>query len=90
MSLMRFVYANDRSYNALPSGHTYNTMMIAIIWWVWKPRQRLLWSLSVPIVILSTLFARQHNVLDAVFGVIWALGAFIAASMITGWREKSV
>lgn len=85
VDLIRFIYGNDQPYNALPSGHTYNTTLIAIFWWYWKPRWRWLWFATVPVVILSTLFTKQHYLLDPVFGMIWAFGATFLAKKITGW-----
>lgn len=62
--LVRFIYGNDRPYNALPSGHTYTTLIIAIFWFHWHPKQRVLWALIAAVIILSTLFTKQHAILD--------------------------
>jgi membrane-associated phospholipid phosphatase len=85
LDLIRWLYGNDQPYNALPSGHTYNTVIIMLILWDWKPRLRWLWVLSVLIVILSTLFTRQHYILDVIFGAIWAFGFFALARKLSGW-----
>lgn len=89
MDLIRLIYGNDQPYNALPSGHTYNTTLIAIFWWIWKPRLRWLWVATVPVVILATLFTKQHYCLDPLFGLLWAFGAFFLAKNITGWKPES-
>lgn len=89
MQLMRLVYGNDRSYCALPSGHTYYTTLIAAFWWSWHPRQRWLWAATVPVIILATLFTRQHNTPDVVFGLLWAFGSMFIASRITGWNRQA-
>ena len=70
--LMRFIYSTDRPYNAFPSGHTYNTMLIALFWWRWRPRLRWLWAGIVGVVLLSTLFTRQHNLPDLLGGIVLA------------------
>lgn len=85
IELMRLIYGNDQPYNALPSGHTYHTALIAIFWWHWKPRWRWLWLATIPVVALSTLFTKQHYLLDPVFGAAWAFGAYFLAKKITGW-----
>jgi len=53
--LVLFIYGNDRPYNALPSGHTYTTLIISIFWFYWLPKQRYLWIAIAIVVILSTL-----------------------------------
>jgi membrane-associated phospholipid phosphatase len=70
--LVRILYANDRLYNAFPSGHTYTTMLILFFWWNWKPGYRVLWLLISVMIVLSTLFTGQHNLADPIGGVIWA------------------
>lgn len=89
MGLMRMIYSTDRSYCALPSGHTYNTTLIALIWWPTHPRLRWYLAASVLVVILATWFTRQHNLLDAVFGLLWALGSYLIASRIVAQRSEA-
>ena len=84
--LIRLIYGEDQPYCALPSGHTYNTVLVAMFWWHWKPRLRWLWALTVPTVILATLFTGQHYVLDPIFGLVWAVGSYLIARRITRWR----
>ena len=68
--LVVFIYGNDKPYNALPSGHTYTTLIISIFWFYWKPKQRFLWIGIAIIVILSTLFTKQHAILDLITAAI--------------------
>lgn len=70
--LVALLYRGDRVNNAFPSGHTYNTVMIALYWWRWKPRQRWLWLTITIVVLLSTLFTRQHNLPDLIGGIVFA------------------
>lgn len=70
--LVRQIYANDDLYNAFPSGHAYNTVLITFFWWDWQPRLRWLWVTITIIVLLSTLFTGQHNLLDPLGGIVWA------------------
>lgn len=70
--LVRFIYGNDRLHNAFPSGHTYLTMLIVFFWWDWKPKLRWLWATIAALVILSTLFTGQHNLVDPIGGIFWA------------------
>ena len=72
IDLMRLIYENDRSNNAFPSGHTYTTVLIVLFWWHWRSRLRWLWAGIAVIILLSTLFTGQHNLLDLVGGTVWA------------------
>ena len=71
--LVIFIYGNDRPYNALPSGHTYTTLIISIFWYYWLPKQRYLWIAIAILVILSTLFTKQHAILDLITASILAI-----------------
>jgi len=82
--LVMFIYGNDQPYNALPSGHTYTTLIISIFWFNWKPKQRLLWVGIAIVVILSTLFTKQHAILDLISA---ATLVFICYS-VTGYLVK--
>lgn len=70
--MVNLLYANDRVNNAFPSGHTYNTVLIALYWWHWYPRWRWLWLAITVVVLLSTLFTRQHNIPDLIGGIAFA------------------
>lgn len=87
--LMGLIYGGDRPYNALPSGHTYHTALIAIFWWDWKPRLRWLWAASLIAVILATLFTRQHYLLDPLAGLVWAGGSAALAAHLTRSQPRS-
>jgi membrane-associated phospholipid phosphatase len=82
--LIRFIYANDRTYNAFPSQHLWDTVIITLIWSRWKPKWRwLLWSLTL-IVAMSTLFTGQHWIMDVIGGTLLAvIGYFIGLTVAT-------
>jgi membrane-associated phospholipid phosphatase len=70
--IVAMLYENDRVNNAFPSGHTYNTVLIALFWSRWFPRQWWLWWAISLVVLLSTLYTRQHNLPDLVGGIVFA------------------
>ena len=74
--LLGWIYSNDYSYNAFPSGHVYITTLIALFWSRWFPRWRWLWIASVVVVILATLFTHQHYLPDPVGGLVLAWFGF--------------
>jgi membrane-associated phospholipid phosphatase len=75
---VRFVYSNDRTYNAFPSMHLWLTVYLTLFWVRWKPRWRwAMWSYTF-IVALSTLFTGQHWIMDVVGGSLLALFGYFA------------
>ncbi|NWG07785.1 MAG: phosphatase PAP2 family protein [Chloroflexi bacterium] len=60
-------------HDAFPSAHVYITTILALLYSDWYPQQKWLWFVIVIIVSLSTLFTKQHYIVD-VFG-----------GYITGW-----
>ena len=67
--LLNWIYKNDYMYNAFPSGHVYITTLIALFWSRWFPQWRCILATTVVIVILATLFTRQHYLPDPVGGL---------------------
>lgn len=74
--LILFIYGNDRPYNVLPSNHTYTSLIISIFWAIWFPKWKFLWAMTALVVILSTLFTKQHAVLDLIAAIILALACY--------------
>ncbi|NTV37084.1 MAG: hypothetical protein HGA53_09030 [Anaerolineaceae bacterium] len=74
--LLRFVYSNDNVYNALPSLHISTTFWLTLFYARWYPRSRwVFWGVFV-VVVLSTLFTRQHYILDVLAGMAMAGSAY--------------
>jgi membrane-associated phospholipid phosphatase len=87
--LVAMLYENDRVNNAFPSGHTYNSVLIALYWSRWYPRRRWLWWAITATILLSTLFTRQHNLLDLIGGIAFAwLGYRLGLWWVARWRSE--
>jgi len=71
-----FVYSSDRAYNAFPSGHTYGTVIAWLYLWHWQPRLRSLTTILAVLVVLSTVFTKQHVVLDVAGGIVLGVASF--------------
>jgi membrane-associated phospholipid phosphatase len=86
---IRFIYSNDRTYNAFPSQHLWDTVIITMFWSRWKPKWRWpLWGFTA-IVALSTLFTGQHWIMDVVGGtLLGVMGYFIGMAIAA--RLKSI
>lgn len=87
-NLLRWVYAHDQPYNALPSSHVYLTLLCGLLWMRWKPRGRFIWLVGLLVICLSTLFTKQHYLLDVVCGALLAGFAYIIGIGIDRWWEK--
>jgi len=72
-NLVRMIYDNDRSYSAAPSGHTFYTVLCLIALNKLAPKYKILWFVITAVIILSTFFIKQHNILDALLGIVFAL-----------------
>ncbi|MCC6147254.1 MAG: phosphatase PAP2 family protein [Anaerolineaceae bacterium] len=81
--LLRYVYAHDGLYNALPSGHAYLSTVMTLVWMRWKPRLSWAWLLFLGVVLFSTLFTKQHYLLDVVAGILVG----VAAVRLSSWVE---
>jgi len=67
--LLQMVYRNDGAYNAFPSGHVYQTSLFCLFYNRLYPNHPWVWIGIVVIVVLSTLFTRQHYLIDPFGGV---------------------
>lgn len=88
---LRIIYQNDRPYNALPSAHIYLTFVICYFWAIWRPSTRLYWAVYFIVICFSTLFTKQHYVLDVVAGA--ALGwisCLIGLWLFSGSRQDDL
>ncbi|AOH56301.1 phosphoesterase [Peribacillus muralis] len=77
--LMRFVYSHDQPVNCLPSIHVLTTFIMMIV--VHKRREQHKWEYAGvtafgTLIILSTLFTKQHAVLDVLSGILLACGMY--------------
>jgi membrane-associated phospholipid phosphatase len=67
--LLSWIFSNDHAYNAFPSGHVYITTLIALFWSRWFPKWHWLWTLTVVVILLATLFTHQHYLPDPAGGL---------------------
>ena len=67
--LVRAIYSHDPPYNAFPSLHV--AMAVILGFYFYQIKSRWLWLVAVfsVLVILSTLFIRQHYILDVIGGL---------------------
>ena len=83
--VMRIVYKSDTPLNCFPSLHAANSTLTA--YWLSRERARykwLFWLIAI-LIIISTLFVRQHVIVDEIYGFVLA---YIAAIFIDFKGEK--
>lgn len=88
--VLRWVYAHDQPYNALPSAHVYLTTLITLLWSRWKPKWMLFWLAAALSISLSTLFTKQHYLLDVITGMGVAIAAYCLGIGVNAWLEKRI
>ena len=74
--LLRTLHENWGRYDAFPSGHIYVTTLLTLFFIRQYPRHRLLWGLILVIISFSTLFTRQHYILDVLGGYAVAFSGY--------------
>lgn len=77
--LMRYIYNRDQPFNCFPSIHCFSSYMVMRM--VWTSSFRNKWNVTLitgmsSLIILSTLFVKQHVIMDA-------LGAFFLVEVVT-------
>jgi membrane-associated phospholipid phosphatase len=81
--LMGYIYDRDQPFNCFPSIHCFSSYMVMRL--VWTSSFRNKWNVSLitgmsSLIILSTLFVKQHVILDALAGIL--LVEFVLAVML--------
>ena len=93
--VLRFVYANDGPYNALPSTHVFYSVLAFYHLYRWRPsakRAQLLSLLFCLLVCASTVLVKQHHLPDIPAGIALALGAallFEIPKEAVPWRRST-
>lgn len=67
--LVRWIYDHDQPYNGMPSGHVSGATILAIYYLSTNIAFGWLIAVFSLIIVLSTLFVKQHFVLDVITGV---------------------
>lgn len=82
--LVRFVYRLDGAANndVFPSTHVYLSTICGYYLINAFPTYAFLIGAIAGLIAVSTIFIKQHNVMDIVGGVLWAVTAILAASFI--------
>ena len=72
IQMIREVYASDNEYNCFPSLHTSLSTILGIHWLRVDKRIGTLIAIWVALIVLSTMFVKQHYIADVISGLILA------------------
>jgi len=81
-NILKLVYLGDNVHNAAPSGHTFYTIICFIDLYKMFPKHRFTITAISILIILSTLFTKQHNILDVITGFLFALGIYLFSNFL--------
>ncbi len=73
--MIRDVYAGDQPFNDFPSLHASLSTIFAIHWWRVDRRIGVAVAIWVALIVLATVFVKQHYVADMIAGVLLAFAA---------------
>lgn len=81
--LVMWIYKNDKRRNAFPSSHVFTSLISAWYLSLQYPHLMPAWIIIASFIAISTLFMKQHYVIDVVVGVFWvASSIFLAQSFL--------
>lgn len=81
-NILSIIYANDRAFNAAPSGHTFYTILSLTGLWGLMPRYKAILFILAALIIAATMFTKQHNFMDIIAGFIFAAIIFVISNKI--------
>lgn len=87
-----YIYSMDNPYNCFPSIHVLNAMLVTLFFCRYRKNSWLrAWAMLSGIsIILSTLFVKQHFVLDAVAGIILSTAVYMVFTSEHLWNSVFV
>ncbi len=87
-AMIRDVYASDQPYNDFPSLHASLSTIFAVHWWQVDRRVGAVVGIWAALIVLSTVFVKQHYVADMVAGV--ALGGISSRAFLRALERPNM
>lgn len=75
--LVKFIYFIDQPYNCFPSLHVFSSFMSGFAIWLFDRKKGAFILLWAGMIAISTLFVKQHYVLDIIAGFLVALICYL-------------
>lgn len=86
--LVRLIYAHDAPYNDFPSLHTALSAVCAFGWLRHHGKASYIFVAWAALIVLSTLFVKQHYVADVLGGGFLAIACFLSVSAIHSSKKN--
>ncbi len=86
--MVRWIYSADHGYNLLPSLHVGHSVLVAAFYKVYKPRFFLPVAIGTAFISASTVFIKQHYVIDIPFGLAYSLVAFYVTMPVAQYIQS--
>lgn len=86
-ALVRWVYRVDQGWNLVPSLHVGHTVLVALFFRELAPKYFPAVALGTLLISLSTVFIKQHYVIDIPFGLFFAVGAYYATTPVRDYLQ---
>lgn len=92
--LCRLIFSNDAPVNVMPSLHCYEATVIHLVSFRHGKLKshtglRVVSAVTAVLICLSTVFVKQHSVLDLLVGCSLAAAIYILTELIFDWRIKN-
>lgn len=79
---LRWLHSADRPSAAFPSGHVFQSIIIGYFLWKYFPKSKSYILIILPIIIVSTIFLKQHYMPDIFGGIVVAITAILCARQL--------
>ncbi len=86
--LVYAIFSADPGYNLLPSLHVGHSVLVAVFFYVYQKKYFLPVCLIALSICLSTVFVKQHYVIDIPFGILYSLTSYNIAKYLI-YRKTS-
>jgi len=87
--LIHNIFSLDLGYNLLPSLHVGHSVLVSVFFYVYYRKYFIPVFMVAISICLSTVFIKQHYVIDIPFGIIYALSAYNLAKYLI-YKNKSI
>ncbi len=88
MDMMRAMYKADPGFNLLPSLHVAHSTLVALVFWKYGRKYFPAVAAGTLLISLSTVFIKQHYVIDIPAGLAFAWVAFLLSDPMI-WKEMA-
>lgn len=86
--LVRWMYKVDEGFNLIPSLHVGHSTLVALTYREHKPKVFPIIAAGTFMIALSTVFIKQHYIIDVPVGFLFGLGAYVITAPVTSYVRE--